>query len=781
MNSKRIILFSLLVIVSLQLIPEAEAASTCTISTIICMGQSYVDTSTGGLLGAVRCFFFDTDSVSTHTCSSTQDRLVWQLSAGQCLTLYYYDMTSGATPPQAPNQVTLKVKIDNSATDVITFLNAGTEPANATPYTFCATNDGLITGTPRAGTYRLYVQAIKNNGGGGIGNYNIDSDGVATVGTIVQNARGAIRSMMLVSSLSASAPPSGSQFAYGPSADELVTITVTRTQKNGGTTTETINFNSLHQSGGSVVETSTTTESTASTTDTTTFIIDNSYDLASNTYDIEYNIISTASLTGMSWTTFPISGHGVDISRISATKVRATGFTADPRIITDMDGSGTFATADNLFLTKLGSSSGSVITLFNRGEIVYSEGYIYNSRSQLLSRAMTLTVQDTALTNCHSIGSVTPVSNKYSYTRTIATTATCLAANDLIGSARTLLITNTGQSHRSGNNNYVSSYYWVDYHPQQINVLDKDDFPSQDATEDLQYVISADVMYIWCHAKGVRLDLEVDTGTNAVTITETETDDITVIDTFTTQTGSDGWSTAFDTVNPTAPARTIHGHCTVTHNGNTGTIKQSIGWVSAFTADKICRLWRPDVLVPNVEIRVFVHVEKNQGPIAPDEVPTFYVDTVNENNEPETWDNIVTSDMYNVVDDTQTVNGALYYYDWTPTQVLAYNILITCNIQGALLQFDYSISEVDMTEVTLNIEPYTLLIFAVAFLAIIAEWKKDGLYWFMSIILSIYLLINRPSDSLIPVAIFVGWIFIGIYQFFSLVATGKEKPLTGDE
>src|SRR5687767_3625052 len=134
---------------------NVEAASTCIISTTICEGQAYVDTTTGGLLGAVRCFFLDTDSVDgNHVCSNTQDRSIWQMQAGQCLTLNYFDKTTGGTPPQAPNKVTIKIKVDNSATDVITLLNAGAEPANGATFAFCATNDGLVTGSPRAGTYR---------------------------------------------------------------------------------------------------------------------------------------------------------------------------------------------------------------------------------------------------------------------------------------------------------------------------------------------------------------------------------------------------------------------------------------------------------------------------------------------------------------------------------------------------------------------------------------------------------------------------------------------------
>ncbi len=694
MKLMKLILIAISIAILTSFIPEVSAASTCTISATVCKGQSYVDTSTGGLLGALRCFFLDTDAtLGNHVCSSTQDRATWEINtSGGCVTLYYFDVTQGATPPAVPNKVTLSVKFDNSATVIITFLSAGAEPANGSTYSFCATSTGITGASPRAGTYRIYLNPVKDNGAGGVGNYNIDSDGTATVGTIVQSAKGVLRANMLVSALVASAPPSGSQFAYGTAADELVTLTSTRQQKNGGTTTETINFDSRHASAGSILETSGTVESAAAATDTTTFVIDNTYDAASTTYDIEYNIISNAALTSLPWTTFPATGHGSGISQITTTKVRNTAqFTADPGIIISKTGATSYSTASDQVLTKLTTSGGPITTLFNKGEIVYWEGYIYNSRSQLLSRSMTFTTQDSTPTTCTTIGAVSPSSNKYSGTFTIPTSSICLAAYDLIGSSRTWKVTNTQQSHTGVASYYVSSFYYADYHAQS-GTLVKDNFPTQDSTEDFTYIISSDTMHSYCHFEGVRLDnTHINTGGSAITISVTETDDVTVVDTHAFDSDTTGW-TVTRNVAPVSPARTVHGHCDTAYNGNTGTDTESEFWISAFTGDKACRLLFQTTPVSNTVTRIWVHVEKSDASITPDAIPVFIVSIVNAG----VWTDVnqFSGVVKNAADNTHTINGALYYQDWLPTQVEDVNVAVDCNIEGAGLHFSEALTVV---------------------------------------------------------------------------------------
>lgn len=670
-------------------IPNASATTTCAISGTVCKGQAYVDTTTGGVSSS-RCFFWDTDAtLGNHACSSTQDRATWEMNAGSCVTLYYYDVTTGAVPPSVPNKVTLQIRFDNSATIVRTVLSAGAEPANGATTSVCATDTGIAGGNARAGTYRIYLNPVKDNGAGGVGNYNIDSDGVATVGAITQFAKGALRGNILVFGLSASSPPSGTQFAYGPAGSESVTLTATRSQKNGGTTTETISFDTRHGSGGSIVETSTATESASAATDTQAFVIDNTYDQASTTYDTEFNIVSNAALTSLPWTTFPASGHGSGISQISTTKVRNTAqFTADPRIRMDKAGTNTFAAADQLALAKVTSSGGTIATLFNKGETIYFETFILNARSEKLSRSMTFASQDSVPTSCTAIGSLTPTANKYSTTYTVSTGGTCLAANDATGSLRTFLVTNTDQSYTSATVYFISSFYYTDYHSQGSTPLVKDDFPTQNANEQITFIISSDIMKIWCHVEGVRLDqTHIQTSSGEVTIKDTETDDTTIITSLARTTGSDGWTSSVVTDNPNSPARQIHGHCDVTHNGNTGSDTQTISWISAFTADKICRITIDPPPAPGITSRIYLDVQKALVDIAPGSLPMLKLNRITGGN---TWFDVsgqlVGVSMKNAVDNTATVNGALYYQDWNPISEEV-NVVAACTIDGTQVQF----------------------------------------------------------------------------------------------
>jgi hypothetical protein len=74
-----------------------------------------------------------------------------------------------------------------------------------------------------------------------------------------------------------------------------------------------------------------------------------------------------------------------------------------------------------------------------------------------------------------------------------------------------------------------------------------------------------------------------------------------------------------------------------------------------------------------------------------------------------------------------------------------------------------------------------LLLVAIAFFVIMGEAKKDALYWFFATILSIYLLINRSDESIIPLPIYVGWIFITLYQAVSLLMTKRAQNLSSTE
>ncbi|MFA5943719.1 MAG: hypothetical protein WC876_04545 [Candidatus Thermoplasmatota archaeon] len=495
---------------------------------------------------------------------------------------------------------------------------------------------------------------------------------------------------MLVPSVARSAYPSGSTFAYGVAGDESATVTSTFTQPNGDAGVETMRDFILDSAGLTIGEAGATVDVDATTTLVQSFVVDSTFPFANNPWVQGLNIVGNSLLTGLKWTVFAASGHGATVVRDSDTQVHdSTTFNIDSRVVLDKLGVNSYAGADNLARLRVGSSGGTLATVFNKGETAYWETYLLNARSQQLTRSMTFTVQDSAPTTCNSLGSITPTAAKYSGTFTTSTGATCLTANDANGLPRTFLVTNTDQSQRSAAPYSVSSLYYVDYHPQKTAVLVMDDWPTQNAAETTTFVISADTMNIWCHVRGVRLDVNIDTGANDVTVYETETDDVTVIDTLSIGTGANGWTTTADIVNPVPPARTIHGHCSVSFNGNSGSATQSVGWASAFTGNLNCRVSIVPLPVVGEPTRIFVEVSQDGEDHTPDETPHLSVAYADNSSWPPLWTNILAhTETFNAVDNSSSVGGSLYFLDWTPTVDGLVNLETHCALNGASLYQD---------------------------------------------------------------------------------------------
>lgn len=559
----------------------AEATTVCHATGNWCQGYAHVSTTTGGVASA-RCFSVRTTNTAP-ACSTGNPGITpvnegtWQMAAGQCLTVYYFDTTTGAAPPLVPNKLQLRLFFDSSlATVIYNFYPQAAEPASGSSYTLCATSDGTPTGSPRAGTYNVHITAIKDNAPGGIGNYNIKSDGTAAVGTINGFDNGALRGQMLVSSLARSAYPAGSTFAYGTSGDEQATVTGTFTQPNGDNNVEcaaTIISDDATHTVGAI---GATVDVDATTTLAQAFTIDQTFPFASGPYVPSMAVGCNAILTGLTWTIFASSGHGADITRLSDTVVASTTtFNIDPRINFDQDGSGA---PDDLTVVKLGSSSGAVVSVLNRGETYYSEWYLLNARNEQLTRAMTHVTEDASDVACISHGSLTPASGKYSVTVAIPTGGSCAVTATEAGSPRYFEATNTDQADESGQSFAVSTLYFVDSHLEIDSTLTQDDFPTEDATETFDYFIrddgaggdDSDAVHGWCHVKTVRADVDIDTSGLAVA-GQYRDPTTTVRSSGSTDTGSDGWTTTHLDMLATTPLGGWTWTCTATFNGNSGT------------------------------------------------------------------------------------------------------------------------------------------------------------------------------------------------------------------
>jgi len=215
------LLLAFLAFLSPIAIKPVQASTNCHASGDWCVGWSQVSTKTGGVLGTdERCFSMRETNSAPSCSTTTSNEATFDLGLGGCITLFYFDTSNGATAPAAPNKVTLQIYPDNSVSvAAITYQVQTAEPSNGASFQFCGTNGGTSGSAARADTYRIYIRVIKDNGAGG--NYDLTSDGNNFVGTSSSHDRGMLRSSMAISSITRSAYPAGSTFAYGTAADGL--------------------------------------------------------------------------------------------------------------------------------------------------------------------------------------------------------------------------------------------------------------------------------------------------------------------------------------------------------------------------------------------------------------------------------------------------------------------------------------------------------------------------------------------------------------------------------
>lgn len=105
----------------------------------------------------------------------------------------------------------------------------------------------------------------------------------------------------------------------------------------------------------------------------------------------------------------------------------------------------------------------------------------------------------------------------------------------------------------------------------------------------------------------------------------------------------------------------------------------------------------------------------------------------------------------------------------------------TCQSMVANSTITVNQNNTSTNNLLLGVIPYNLLLVAVAFFALVAEARSDLLYWIMCLILSIILLVVRPSGSIIPIEFFIGWIFIVLYQAYVTLKNNRGILTPGEE
>ena len=251
---------------------------------------------------------------------------------------------------------------------------------DGTTFIFYSPADGTVSGSPRCGTYRLYLR-MRQNAGLAATQYDVDSEGAAALGASIQTFnRGGLRGKMSVTSIAHTGYPAGTNFAYGVASDENMTMRVTHTQRFEDTgTNQTVRCITIRNADSTTIETGSTIEAGSATTTDQTFVCDTAYDTNLVTYGVKFEVVGTAALvfstapTADKWTV-PISGDAsilvVDTNTVKDQNV----FDADPRL-------------------TIGSvTAGQAV--YNRGELATHSFEITNSRSEALTRSMSWDIKD---------------------------------------------------------------------------------------------------------------------------------------------------------------------------------------------------------------------------------------------------------------------------------------------------------------------------------------------------------------------------------------------------
>ena len=265
--------------------------------------------------------------------------------------------------------------------------------------------------------------------------------------------------------------------------------------------------------------------------------------------------------------------------------------------------------------------------------------------------------------------------DSYSYT----TTNSHAASSDAVGLPKYIDAAHSGNNtDDSANEFYLSSRRLLDLHTQLSGTLSKDDFPDEDANEDSAFVILGDIAYTWAHVENIRNDgTEVQTTGSALTLTIKDPDGGTQ-DTFSLDTNADGWSDRIN-IQPTAPAGDwTHELDLVDQFGNTASASHTITYVTPLTSNLHTILQGPVLAKPGQVIRCYYRTEVDDIAEAPQSLPVYRV--LDLDNETEL---VAETSMFNAVDDTQTLNGAHYYFDITmPTTPGRYAVWSRSQLNG---------------------------------------------------------------------------------------------------
>jgi hypothetical protein len=496
----------------------------------------------------------------------------------------------------------------------------------------------------------------------------------------------------------------GQQYRYGTATDNFIVARQVTTNTTTGYNHQ-MTFDWFNPISDVVYETQAFSTTAACNSgpncdDTLSSKVDDSYPFTSHAVSVRLNLISLTTMFlsdtfGLEATdgeqkvwSFFIQDVGQDVVWLSETSVKwlrnnsvSSGITFDSDC--DADGINSPNPPDGILTTSF--------SVRNRGESLDFSGCVVNTGGQELTRA-TVSPHFVAGPNddpaeSGNSGSVSGTT----YAGNIVVGTDWSATFDFIGegySFRAFFLDNSVTS--LDDNVAISRRYQADPHTQLENSLNKDDFPFQDATEDLQFISGEDSIRIWCHLQTVESGIDIDTPGSPVLIQIFDSESSLVFSS-NEGTGSDGW-----TGMKNQPAQPPTGFWVVSCessssvNGNTWDEEQDIGVISAFTADREVLIWSDFNVVPNTNTTIWIMTLKNSDPIDADLQPVLSVRRIDAG--AFAVADFEEFEMKNVVDHTETLNGPLYYLNVTFEDTGLWNVAVKSGVEGVFIRMNEGIT-----------------------------------------------------------------------------------------
>lgn len=410
---------------------------------------------------------------------------------GERVRFWYSHDLGGATTIGPPQNVYLWVYDDNSLTSIWnTTFSPDTSTNFQSGFDFWLTKNGTATGTPIHGSLRLRMRVQRTN----VPTYDHDSDTAHA-----DRHLGYIRVGTRVTGLNVNSDANESQ-TKNPYAYPDTFFFKARTQYEGVLSRTNNTFNVEFVQSGSAVNN--VTLSTGLKLFSGSTIVDNSF-LVGNMSTKNRIKVSGLSMFNDQWTHF-LEPTGSEVVWIDKFTVEAPGtFNVDKRIYIGQSGT---APTNGRFATYHPKNAPAGATLFQVEEPVSGFTYLLNARNEVVTGVSTATGYVSTASGNDTSFVLNHVGNgEFTGMYTIAQGHQ--AAHNASGQAKKLLLKpNTVNSPTATGSDswYVTDWWKVDSHLQSGGTLNRDPMTDCEATEQENYIISADLCYWWAHAQNAR-------------------------------------------------------------------------------------------------------------------------------------------------------------------------------------------------------------------------------------------------------------------------------------